>query len=78
MGESLIKLKDILKNLKKSPGRTYSEKTINLRLEDIRVITEEFELAQLEEKDEKKIAVLRLEFRNIVEKIKQYLIILNY
>lgn len=74
MEESIEHLKDILKNLKKSPNRTYTEKTIQNKLEDIERIKEEFQTTESIENDEEKLYALKSEFNNIYTKIKQYLL----
>lgn len=74
MEENVSNLRDLLKNLKKSPGRTYTEKTIQNKLEIIESIRKDFDSNELEETDKEKIAALRIEFNSICSKIKEYLI----
>lgn len=74
MEEYITELKELLRTLKKNPGRTYSEKTIQNKLEYIQEVKENFNTAKTEEEDDETIVALKLEFDRIYETIKEYLI----
>lgn len=74
MEENVQKLKDFLKNLKKSPGRTYTQKTIESKLGYIANIREDFQAIYIEQKDSEEGVALKLEFNNIYENIRKYLL----
>lgn len=73
MEENIEKLKEILKTLKKNPGRTYTKKTIKEKLEYIENINQDFIIAVEEQKNTDQVIALKIQFKNIYTNIKEFL-----
>lgn len=73
MEKQLEELKSILKNLKKSPGRTYTQNTTREKLRQIENIKENLQIAKETEENKEKVLAISLEFNKIYITIKDIL-----
>lgn len=73
MEEKLSTLKNIWKNIRKTPNRTYTKATITKKLEQIEDLKKEFQLLESNEENNKEAVAFKLEFYNYYKIIKEYL-----
>lgn len=73
MEKQLEELKSILKNLKKSPGRIYTQNTTREKLRQIENIKENLQIAKETEENKEKVLAINLEFNKIYITIKDIL-----